>query len=161
MAQARNTDEQLQQAIDAVIAHGSISAAARALGIPRTTVQCRYGLAKDKGFKSEVQPLLAAQSAAPPEGYKLKGTSTLYDGDGVARLQWVKTDAATKQLEEMQRAAFKALCEELKPLPVIRTPRGQEKDLVNLYTITDAHVGALAWDKESGENCWQRNILDQ
>jgi len=42
----------LQQAIDAVSKHGSISAAAKALGIPRKTLSTQYNKAMDKGFVS-------------------------------------------------------------------------------------------------------------
>ena len=90
------TDEQLQQTVDALAAHGSECAAARALGIGRSAVQNRRAIAERKGFTAKVQMLVAGANASPPEGYKLKGTSTLYDEHGVARLQWVKTDAAER-----------------------------------------------------------------
>lgn len=160
MAAPRLSKELAQQAVDSAAAHGSISAAARALGIGRPTFQSRHQAAELMGLKPQVQALVAAQSAAPPEGYKLKGTSTLYDGDGIARMQWVKTDASMELLQKMQRAALAAMCEELKPIAPIRAPRVKDTDLATLYTITDAHVGMLAWDRETGSD-WDLGIAER
>lgn len=151
--------ETLQQAVDAAAAHGSIAAAGRALGLPHATFQGRYAMAVARGYKPEVQSLTAGSGAAPPEGYKLKGTSTLYGRDGRVKIQWVKTDAAMEKLREMQEAAFRGLCAELKPLKAIKAPRVLDKDLLTLYTLTDCHVGMLAWAKEAGED-WDLTIAE-
>jgi hypothetical protein len=103
--------------------------------------------------------LVAAQNASPPEGYKLKGTSTLYDGDGIARMQWVKTDASLELLQKMQRAALAAMCEELKPITPVKAPKTRDADLATLYTLTDCHVGMLAWDRETGAD-WDLGIAE-
>ncbi len=152
--------ELCQEAVDALQAFGSQSAAARALGLPRPTFLARLAEARRRGVKPKAQALVAGASAAPPPGYKLKGTSTLYDGDGVPRLQWVKTDAALEQLQALQRAALAGMCAELKPIARIPAPRSTIEDLLNLYTITDSHVGMLAWKKESGEP-WDLEIAEE
>ena len=155
------SQELMQQAVDAVAAHGSIAAAGRALDLPHTTFQSRHRAAVHAGLRPQVQALLGGDSNSPPEGYKLKGTSTLIDKDGVARLQWVKTDAALERLREAQRAAFDAMCEELSPLPPVKLlTHGLDKRLLNLFTLTDCHVGMLAWDKESGED-WDLSIAER
>lgn len=153
-----STDE-LQSAVDGVAAHGNQSAAARALGIPRATLLGRLDAAKAKGIEPKVQRLVAAEHAAPPEGYKLKGTSTLYGEDGTAKLQWVKTDASLEMLQAMQRAALKAMCDQLPPLTRIKGPKHADGKLCTLYTITDSHVGMLAWGRESGEP-WDLTIAE-
>lgn len=151
MATQASPDEVLQQAVDAIATHGSNDAAARFLGIPRTTLQARHAAAQRRGFTAQTQRLAAAEPASAGEGYKLKGTSTLVGKDGEIKLQWIKTDADQKLLEAARRAAFEVLASTLSPLPAIPAPGTEEADLLTLYTITDAHVGALAWDKESGE----------
>jgi hypothetical protein len=157
-----NTRDELQDAVDAKAAFGSVSAAARSLGIPRTTFRCRIEAATRLKLEPGVQRLISAEPAAPQPGYKLKGTSTLYGEDGLAKLQWVKTTADEERLRAMQEAAWKALSETLKPIK--RIPRSNAaaiyKDLLNLYTITDAHVGMLAWDKETGED-WDLIIAER
>ncbi len=160
MATPKLSAELAQQAVDAIAAHGSLSAAAKALGIPRMTLASRREAAERDGVAPKVQRLIGAESAAPPEGYKLKGTSTLYGEDGVAKLQWVKTDASIAQLQAMQAAALRAMCEQLEPLAPIRAPKVRSKELATLYTLTDCHVGMLAWDKETGAD-WDLKIAER
>ena len=161
MANPGLNDELCQQAVDAVAAHGTIAAAGRALGIIAQTFTCRYQKAVAQGFVPQNQALTAGANAAPPEGYKLKGTSTLYGRDGKVKIQWVKTDAQLEKLREMQEAAFKAMCAKLPPLkPVKRLTKTLEADLATLYTMTDCHVGMLAWDKETGAD-WDLDIAER
>src|SRR5208282_28739 len=159
MASIPTPDDVLQQAIDAVNTHGSTAAAARFLGIPRTTLQSRWDAAMRRGFIPQTQALHGAEPASAGEGYKLKGTSTLVGKDGEIKLQWIKTDADQLLREQAQKAAFEVLCSQLPPLPVIADPVTQEEDLLTLYTLTDCHVGMLAWDKESGED-WDLKIAE-
>lgn len=159
MAGPQLSAELCQQAVDAVAAHGSISAAGRALGLPHGTFQTRVAIARQRKFEPKVQALLAGDNAGPPDGYKLKGTSTLYDENGKARLQWVKTDASLEKLQAIQKAAFDALCAELKPVALVKAPKAADADLATLYTMTDCHVGMLAWDKEAGED-WDLTIAE-
>ncbi len=154
----------LQQAVDAVAAHGSIAAAGRILGLPATTFSSRYRIAVAENYTPRCQALIVGDKAAPPEGYKLKGTSTYYSrndetGQMEARGQWVKTDAALAELQAMQKAALAAMCAEIAPLPKIAGPRHAQKDLLTLITITDSHVGMLAWDKETGAD-WDLTIAE-
>jgi hypothetical protein len=160
MINRRLSEELCQQAVDAVQAHGSTSAAARILGLPRNTLRCRLEAARIANITPKVQRLMAGAEAAAPEGYKLKGTSTLYDGDGVPKLQWVKTNADLEKLEEMQRVALAVMCEEIKPIARIKGPKHTEADLATLYTLTDCHVGMLSWDKETGED-WDLSIAEK
>lgn len=157
--QYRVTDADLQTVVDAIAAHGNASAAGRVLGMPRATIVGRQRLAQKAGIEPKCQALLVGDNAAPGPGMVLKGTSTLYGEDGVAKLQWVKTSADQQRLEEAQRAALAAMCEEIKPLPVVKAPRHLDKDLATLYTMTDCHVGMLAWDKETGED-WDLDLAE-
>jgi hypothetical protein len=73
--------------------HGTERAAARALGLnPRAIHSARHAVlakATRQGYSPDhdmIHPL--------PDGYRLKGTSTLYDMQtGEAKIQWVKSDA--------------------------------------------------------------------
>ena len=148
----------LSQAVDALAAYGSQSAAARALGMSRKTFTGRLDQAVRRGIVTSecvaIQP-----NQGPPEGYKLKGTSTYYDKDGLVRGQWVKTNAAIEELQAMQKAVFEQMCSELKPLKKIAAPKRCDQDLLTLYTLTDCHVGMLAWDKETGAD-WDLAIAE-
>lgn len=152
--------ELLQQAVDAVTAHGNVGVATRVLGISYSTLESRYKVAIKRGYEAQCQALMAGDKAAPQPGALLKGTSTLYGEDGRAKLQWVKTTADQAQREMIQQAALQALCEQLKPLKAIKGPRTADADLLTLYTLTDCHVGMLAWDKETGED-WDLGIAEK
>jgi hypothetical protein len=153
--------EDLQRAVDAVAAHGNVGAASRALGLADATLRERYKAAVKRGFEAQNQPLLVGERAAAPEGYMLKGTSTYYNKDGEAAGQWVKTARDMEQLAALQKAALLAMCEELRPLPPVKLlTHGLDKRLLNLFTLTDCHVGMLAWDKESGED-WDLGIAER
>jgi hypothetical protein len=86
---------------------------------------------------------------AVPDGHQIKGVSALVDADGRIIQQWQKTDrAATDQLAAM-RAAVDAFKEELPRVEAVLPPRHTEAALLNQYTITDHHLGALAWNEET------------
>lgn len=152
--------ELAQQALDAIAAHGNAGAAGRVLGVPTETMRKRRDRAVAMGLEPQNQALLVGEKAAAPEGYMLKGTSTYYNKDGEAVGQWIKTSKDMEQLQAMQRAALAAMCAELKPLKAIRAPVKCQSDLLNLYTLTDCHVGALAWRRETGEP-WDLQIAEQ
>lgn len=141
-------------------AHGSVSAAARFLNIPRETFQHQYSAAVHAGYEAQNQALIVGEKAAAPEGYTLKGTSTYYNAEGKVSGQWVKTSKDLEQLQAMQKAALAAMCAELKPLKAIAGPKSTTGDLLNLYTLTDCHVGMLAWSRETGE-AWDLKLAEQ
>jgi hypothetical protein len=150
----------LQQAVDAVAAHGNVGAASRALGLADATLRRRYNAAVKRGLESQNQGLLVGEKAAAPEGYMLKGTSTYYNKDGEAAGQWVKTTRDMEQLAAAQKAALAAMCAALPPIPAIKAPKSASAELATLYTMTDCHIGALAWDKETGED-WDLSLAEK
>lgn len=152
--------ELAQQALDAVAAHGNCGAAARALGIPPETMRKRRDRAVAMGLEPQNQALIVGEKAAAPEGYTLKGTSTYYNKDGEVSGQWIKTSKDMEQLQAMQRAALAAMCETLIPIKAIRGPAQCQSDLLNLYTLTDCHVGSLAWGRETGTD-WDLSIAER
>lgn len=87
-------------------------------------------------------------------GTILKGTSTHYDMDGNVISQWVKTDIPKENAIEAFEQAVNKIAESIRPAEPIASPDtvpGME-DLLTVYPIGDAHVGMLAWGKESGED---------
>lgn len=98
--------------------------------------------------------------AMVPDGYRVKGTSTLTDDIGNIKLQWVKTDVdAERQLEAM-RAVVDAMCSAITPLPSVPVSgRKVDKKLLNLYTVSDFHLGMLAWADETGDD-WDMKIAE-
>lgn len=94
-----------------------------------------------------------------PDGYRIKGTSTLYDQDGKPKLQWVKSKIDPDRQAEILREAAEAFASELpksKPVPAQHT---ESSDLLTLYAVGDHHLGMLAWPLEVGAE-WNTSIAE-
>lgn len=88
-----------------------------------------------------------------PEGFQVKGTSTMIRSDGSEVVRWVKTDQDKEKLAAMMDAAIEAFCDEIpraKPQPKLdgKFVSGQ----LALYPVFDLHIGAMAHKHECGEN---------
>lgn len=98
--------------------------------------------------------------AGPPEGHDISGVSTLYGPDGSIKAQWIKTKADVERQKSLLHAMAAELAREIPRQKPIPKPRTANKHLLNLYTLTDCHVGALAWDQETGDN-WDLSIAER
>lgn len=144
--------------IEAIEKCGSAPKAARQEGVNVRTVERAIEAVKRKA---------AAQGYAPdhdmthavPEGFKLKGTSTLYGPDGEMTAQWVKSEADRTQQEAHMREAADALSSTLKREKPIKQKARTDSDLLNLYPIADYHLGMLSWAEETGAD-WDVQIAE-
>ena len=94
-------------------------------------------------------------------GLKAKGTSTLVDAEGNARLQWVKTTRDQQQLDAYYAALGEALKAEVPRVAPVKPGNGPAlPDLMACYPIGDAHIGMLSWGTETGED-WDLRIAEQ
>lgn len=84
-----------------------------------------------------------------PDGQKIKGVSALVDGDKRIINQWIKTDADRAAQQAAMEAAVEALKEEIPRAEPIMRPASSISSLLCQYTITDNHLGALAWNEET------------
>lgn len=145
------SDELAFEAVEQVRIHGSIAAAARANNLARKTFSDRYYIGVQRTAALGVE-----------EPYLIRGTSTLFDSEGKAKLQWVKTKDDDKRRLAMMLKAIDKRCENITPRPPVVFDHEQVPDynLCNLVTLTDCHVGALAWDREAGED-WDLSIAKE
>lgn len=133
----------LQEAVKAVEEHKSQTAAAEALDIPRTTLQARLRDARRKGITAH----------EIPDGFKLAGTSTLYDCEtGEAKLEWVKITADQIRQNEMFQSVMEGMADELPRVKPVSGPKKAAADLCACYPIGDHHTGMLAWHEEAGDD---------
>jgi hypothetical protein len=112
-------------------------------------------IAAQKGFAPEHD-----YTRTVPDGFTVKGVSTYYDSEGAVRGQWVKSAADRERMVEIAQEMVDSICEgvsRLDPLPPPVTRR--ESELLNLYTLTDCHIGMLAWGRESGKD-WDLKIAE-
>jgi hypothetical protein len=94
-----------------------------------------------------------------PDGHLVKGLSTLVDESGRTRAQWIKTSIDQDKFRAMTEAACRAAAEKIPRVARIAGPKVSEEDLATLYTLTDSHVGMLAWGRETGEP-WDLTIAE-
>jgi hypothetical protein len=143
----------------AVVKHGSNRKAAEALGCARRSV--------DKGIQN-IKAKAARQGYAPehdmtrqvPDGFHLRGTSTLYDAEGNQKIQWVKTNIDQQRQQELMREFIAGMCEEIPQTPAIEhSGKVCNSDLLNCYVITDYHLGALSWAPETDAD-WDLEIAE-
>ena len=142
--------------IDAVIAAGSIRAAARKCKVDHAVLYRALESAKKRAALHGWSPE-HDMTKVVPEPLVIRGTSTLYDEHGKAKLQWVKTRLDDQKLQEMLEGAIAAMSGEIKPVKPVKAPQSVNSALLNLYTLTDSHVGMRAWSRECGED-WDLEI---
>ena len=98
------------------------------------------------------------QGTAP--GFNMGKVTVQRGQDGEIERTWERQlpdDAARQEAIEATIAAMK---EEIPPARKIAAPKKQTKNnLLNFYTLTDFHLGMLAWDEETGAN-WDLNIAE-
>jgi len=95
-----------------------------------------------------------------PDGYNVKGVSTYYNKEGKPTGQWVKSTADQAARDAAVQSAIEAVTSEIPRVAALPAPKETSNDLVNLYTLTDCHVGMLAWHKEGGED-WDLSIAEK
>jgi hypothetical protein len=90
-------------------------------------------------------------------GQTIKGKSTLTKDDE-GNTVWIKTSSkqATEDIAESVTDSLKAL----KPWKIVKKPAKTKSDLCTLYTLTDYHIGAYSWSKETGDN-WDLKIAEK
>jgi helix-turn-helix, Psq domain len=154
------SDDQLQEALQQVQEHGSITLAANALGIPRPTLQARINIARRRFPEWQPGVLKREVSNRVPEGHIAKGVSTLYDADGNIKAQWVKTRVEDEARLAAIQEAIEAFAGEVERAQPITAPAAVLADLCNLFTFTDYHLGALAWHREGGAD-WDLKIAEE
>lgn len=88
-----------------------------------------------------------------PDGYMVKGTSTMIDAEGNEKIRWVKTSVDNERLEVLMEQAREAFCSDLPKADVVNHSGNEvNSELMTLYPIFDIHIGMMAHRHESGEN---------
>ena len=137
--------------LKAIDEHGSITAAAKALGKLRSNLQAAKNAVVKKAAISGYAPDFDMTHQAAP-GFIVKGTSTLYDLDGNPQIQWVKTSADQQAHIDAIQEAIAAFYDDLKPIKPPNAPTKYDTDIIPWYQIGDAHLGMLAHEAEVGAN---------
>lgn len=140
-----------QEILKAVIEHGNQSEAAKVLDIAQQTVSDTIKRIKTRAAGMGWSPE-HDMTKTVPHGFGVKGTSTLYDKNGVQKLQWVKTQRNHEEQLEIMQEAIKAMCEEVPRVVPVPFLSDTTDDIEVMYSIGDHHLGMLAWEGETGQN---------
>jgi predicted phosphodiesterase len=181
------TEEELLAAVAAHRQYGSERAAAKAMGLPRTTFKRRLARAAERGLL-DFEPVLPGfqlsktttvydkegevvrefvqqkpergENFAVPNGHVVKGVSAFVDGDGREIAKWIKTREGAidpTQVVEWIKEAFT----DFQPAAVpVDPPAEAAEDLLTLIPLADWHLGMYAWHEETGEN-WDLKIAER
>lgn len=145
--------------IDLINELGSARKTATACGVHHTAVDRSIQAVRRKAALAGYSPDEDAQGLAP-HGFVVKGKSTYYDSEGQVRGQWVKTAADAETRAAALRAAFDVLAEDIPRQTPLAPPERSRPELCNVYTLTDSHVGMLAWHREGGDD-WDLGIAER
>lgn len=147
------------KSIDAVIEHGGLKPAARALGINAEAVRQHIIRAEKKARVSGFDPA-AGMTKPVGDPFFVKGVSSYYGPKGELRGQWVKTAIDQERRLQIIEEYIDSKLADLPAVEPIEPPKITAERLCNLYTMTDCHVGMLAWGKENGGQPWDLKIAE-
>lgn len=150
--------------LKAVNEHGGQRAAARVLGCAQSAISRAMGRLKVRAAMRGYSPDHDYTEAAPVS-HTMKGVSTLYKtdpetGEKRVALQWTKSELSKERQFEIMKEAIAGLVEDVDRLAPVKAPKLVIDDLLNLYTMTDCHMGMLSWPKETGE-AWDIEIAER
>lgn len=146
MAVQKITDEQLIQERNAGKTQRQI---AQEYGMNQRTVEARCAQLAKKGHFHGNETV----SRFVPEGFAVKGTSTMHRANGEVIVTWTKTNQDHEKLAAMMEHAIEAFCYELPRVKPTPSDVGAVlEDQLALYPVFDLHIGAMAHKHECGEN---------
>lgn len=148
------TDDQLLEALKEA---GTIRGAARLLKVHNSAVHRVLKALTARGWSPE-----HGWTKTVPDGYRVKGVSTLYDANGNQRAQWVKSQVDPEQMRRLMLAACEAMVADLPKVGARpANPRMKYRDdLLAAYPIGDPHIGMRAWAEECGDD-WDLSIAER
>lgn len=144
----------------AVNFHGSGGKAAKALGVTKQAVNDALKRLRQNAAHSGYSPE-HDMTRPVPDGMGVARISTNYKADGSVGQQWVIGVPDKERQEAIFRASMDAMMTELPRIARVKAPKHTNDDLVNVYTLTDSHVGMLAWEKENLDGNWDLDIAER
>jgi hypothetical protein len=139
------TDDQIKEVLRTL----SVKKASKQLGISERALWTRKAKLARQGWSPEHD-----MTKTVPDGFHLKGTSTLYGDDGLPKLQWVKTSIDHERQRELFIQAAESMAAELPQVAKVTCPKETLPNLLAVYPIGDAHIGMRAWGEETQGDDW-------
>ena len=97
-----------------------------------------------------------------PEGHRVKGLSTLLDGEGNVAGQWIKTDASAAARDGALLASLERVLAKYRvPVLACPAPTSCDGETETYYPLGDPHIGMLAWAPEVGGQSFDLKIAER
>jgi hypothetical protein len=148
------SDELAQEAVEAVQQHGTVTLAAKALGLARETLNSRVKIAASRG----IAPGHFTSGVAP--GYRMGKVTVQRNATGDVERTWERQSPDDEARFKALEAAAAALAGDMPRAAPVAFLGPSAPDLATLYTLTDCHVGMLAWHREGGAD-WDLSIAER
>lgn len=145
-----------KEAVQALAEHGTLTAAAEALGLTPAQLRARLSELERRAARHGWSPA-EDMRATVPAGFHVKGVSTYYrvdpDGSLVPKGQWVKSKSDAESRLEALAAAIQSAAEPVRGLrDPAQVPVVLDSELLCVYPMGDPHLGMHAWAAEAGAN---------
>lgn len=132
------------EAIAAIETAGSVSAAARLLGISRGAIRDRISsVTSGAALRAEIDDRVA-------DGFELRGYSQ-FTKTAAGEPIWLKTRKAERDYWEGVQKAIDGF-KPIDPATITAHPLAPQSDIIPWLQIGDAHLGMLATERETGAN---------
>lgn len=137
--------------LEAVIKHGSLVKAAKALGKNSRTIERSIESIKRNAAKRGFDPAKGL-SRPGPDGYKLQGFSDMRENEEGKPIWYKFTEDKLRQAA-MIKETIASMKDDIKPLKIpAQSKKKYDKELIPWFQIGDAHIGMLAHKYEVGHN---------
>jgi hypothetical protein len=142
--------------LDALLSEGTQTKAAKKLGVSKRSFERTLKRIRDKAAKRGFNPEHDLTHPVP-EPFFVKQFTRSYDSEGKIKQSWVKGEIDSERFQSMVETTLETLCKDIKRAKPVAPPKGVISDFLNVYTISDFHLGMLAWHKEGGDD-WDLKI---
>lgn len=139
------------------IEHGSANRAATILGVAKSGIVKAASRVQKKAEAAGWSPMFDG-TAHVPSTERVIGRSILTKDDQGNTI-WLKTKTQAVE-DEALVDLVKDLVKGIKPFNKVPTPKKNLEDLCTVYTLTDYHIGAYSWEKETGAD-WNVDIAEK
>jgi len=143
----------------AIIEHGSITKAAKVLGLAHQTISRMTRSVEEKAYERNWRPddLNHAYTLPPTQFLKRNSKFVSYkeDSKGEVTGEWIIACAKSNDIANELRDFANALGEQTQGMfkkVNWKQPKGLDPHLMTVYGLADVHLGMLAWSKETRED---------
>jgi len=151
-----------KEIIKKLIEINHVKKAGKALGVKERTIYATLALLKKKMSAIGKGDHFIADSNLADTGLAVTGTSTAYNKDGEAVIQWVKTNKAVEDKAKALKDAIDAIVANAEgKATVTEVPtHSMDENLLNVYISNDLHFGAYMWGEETLDRDYDLTIAD-